>query len=234
MEFRYLVKLLAFLMVVLGWDWSIVLAKSSDNNGRATLAIEVGGGFTTYKSKIVESNDTSTTTGYRLLIHGGSTNSVAAIYENNTVATAFELNASAVTINYQDFQFRRYWGPAFIGPIFSTTSALINKEGTDLTDAMSSGIGGIFGVETLFSRSYLAYLNYRTINGTIGKDQLQTTFLVSNRTDLRIGAQLRQKGSWWYTDLGIRYTNFTVTIDGTSFAEFNLTSWVGLGASATF
>ena len=213
---------------------SLGQARHYDENRRSTIGFEVGGGLTTYKSKLVESNDTTTSSGYRLIFHSGAENTAAAVLENTTQNTNFELNQSLVQIINQDVQFRKYWGPVYFGLMFSTTNIASNKESTNQIDAIGNGMGGIFGLNLHLGSANLGYFNYRTVSGSAAKDALGNEVALGSRSELQIGGKLGWKKRWYYLDVGLRYTNFSVTVAGTSYAELNITTWFGLGASTMF
>ena len=209
-------------------------ARHFDQNRRSTVAFEVGGGLTTYKSKLVESNDTSTSSGYSLILHAGVDNTAAAVLDNITQATNFELNESQVQLVNQDIHFRKYLGPVYLGPMFSTTSITSNKEATDQIDAIGTAIGGIFGLDLAIGKANLIYFNYRTVSGSAAKDNLANEVALTSRSEIYLGGKLGWARSWYYLDVGLRYNTFSLSVAGTNYDELNIITWFGLGASTQF
>ena len=85
-----------------------------------TFFLETEAGLTTYKSKLVESNDTSFGVRYTFGINAGRSKNVGMLVRTETNSTTFELNESAISTTIQDLILRYHWGPAYIGVILNS------------------------------------------------------------------------------------------------------------------
>lgn len=206
------------------------IAFSADKTS-PSLFLNMGGGLLTHKSKLVTSNDTSTSVNYSFGISGGNNNSMSFLINNYTSTTVFELNSSSITSAFQDTTIRVFWGMLYLGATFSQSSFIITATGeTEIDiDAIGTGMGGNIGVEYDFGRSKMIFLDILFASTTTVKEVNSTDFEIGPRTEISIGGKFPITRTLMNAQVGYTQRTYTLSYSGTSYAELNSITWLGLG-----
>jgi len=193
----------------------------------AAMQILAGGGFSTYKSKAVDMNDTSTAIGYGFLLRAGNNGDIGVNWEQFTNTTTFEINTSESKIDFQDTGVLFNVGSFYIGPVFSKVAADISSGGTVILSGLGSGYGIDTGLSFETGKSSEIYFDVRYVTTSTFKVEDSVSASMGARLDYRIGGVIPITKRFMALDFAWRAQSWTVTIDGTPHKETLYTTWIG-------
>ncbi|MEI8025106.1 MAG: hypothetical protein WCI18_02045 [Pseudomonadota bacterium] len=207
---------------------SLLSTLSNAGTDGADMQVYSGGGFSTYKSKVVAMNDTSTAIGYGLKIRAGTDGDLGVHWDEFTNKTKFALNSSETKISFQDTSILFNVGSFFLGPVFSKVTIDVNNQGTTTL----SGLGSGYGVNTGFSidtgKASTVYFEGKMITTSILKAEDSVKASMGSRTDFKIGGIIPITKKLLSLDLAWRMQSWPVTISGQTGKESLYTTWLGL------
>lgn len=202
--------------------------------GRPTLGLYGGGGMTTYKSKLVDSNDTSFSYAYAVQLNAGEGQYFGAFYRSEANTTSFTYASttasSKIASTFDDYGFRLLLGPVHIQVILDTITLAVTKEDVEFLDALASGIGfggGIFLPLNKMSKFFLGYNYY--LPATF-KDSIQGTTEVklASRSEMEVGGILKLTKRALELEIGYRQSAFNISVAGTGYDEEKTSTWLAL------
>lgn len=224
-----------------------------------TFFVQANGGYSIYKSEMVQSNDTSTTVGYGFGVYAGSDRELGFLLNREQSTFAFALNSSTIDLNWQDMILRWRIGPVYLGAIVSSSSAWIvtaplDTDGDDVLDPAgdavdylnitSTGVGGNAGTQFPINKRSTVYMDVvfvttqavqeAPIEDATGALTKKDTLSLGSRMDLDLGATLKVTKSVLDVRGGFKYRTYEVNVDGQAFKEGLNTTYVGLQGSWFF
>lgn len=194
----------------------------------AGMQVYSGGGFSTYKSKVVAMNDTSTAIGYGLKIRAGTDGDLGVHWDEFTNKTKFALNSSETKISFQDTSILFNVGSFFLGPVFSKVTIDVNNQGTTTLSGLGSGYGANTGFSFDIGKGSTVYFEGKMITTSILKAEDSVKASMGSRTDFKIGGIIPITKKLLSLDLAWRMQSWPVTISGQTGKEVLYTTWLGL------
>ena len=199
-----------------------------------TIYLEADYGISTYKSKLVESNDTGSITSYTIGANIGNEKPVAIVIRSDQSDLKFLLNESEIASSWRDTIIRYRWGYVYFGGILGQTTWEVKSAGVDLFSGTGSGYGGNFGATFPIGSRNLFTVDVTSLTAS--------TFVEKNEKDVKMGARLDVNftGNIGITrdaiDLivGYRQRTHSVSYLGTSFAESHAATFFGFQMGSDF
>lgn len=188
---------------------------------------------TTYKSKLVASNDVGTGFSYTLGGYAGKEGNFGFFVKVDNSATTFELNSSSNSVTWQDSIFRYRWGYLYLGPVFTTLTYAVNIAGTDTLDVSASGMGGNVGFLVPVGGGGSLYMDFTSVTPSKTVNELTQVTSMGARTDIDLGASIDLTAKLVDLVFGYRQQQYSVTTDA-SYAELMLSTYIGLKFSLFF
>lgn len=195
--------------------------------------LDITFGFSTYKSKMVDSNDTSTGLTYKLGGCSGNKRQFCLFHITDTTTTSFELNTSKIVSQWQDTNLRYYWNYIYIGPVFTDLNLQVTQSGTEFIDGAGTGVGGNLGFIFPMSKVGVFYIDVVSTSIAKMKNSLTQEVTAVARQDIDIGAQIDITSE--LLDFILGYKQRTIaTSAGTSYADSYLITYFGLRIASFF
>jgi hypothetical protein len=214
---------------------------AEDDVRAPTVFLELGGGLTTYKSKLVTSNDTSISTGYSLGLNGGADKNIGALLRNESNTTNFEYGVNGTTSqiqsNFQDFLLRYRLGFFYLGPVFSQTAFKVKRYGVAYLDTLGSGIGFNGGLMFIVARNSEIFLDYTSTSTSTVKDVVQSSTSkvgIGSRSEIYLGSKIPITRSVLNFFFGYKQRTYSISVSGQNSSELQTTTWVGLALKDNF
>lgn len=222
------------------------------------------GGLSTYKSKMLQSNDTGTTIGYGLALHAGDERGMSMGLEREQSTFPFALNNASLALETQDVDLVYRWGPVYAGMMFSQASwyakapadanadRLLDQNSTaeEYLDILAPGYGARTGLRVAFSRRGAAFIDVRyataskvqqatpkdpSTGGITGTSPaLGRQVTVGPRMMVDFGASLPITRDLLSFIAGYRYRTYSLTIESESFAELHTSTYIGMALDFVF
>ena len=169
--------------------------------------------WTTYKSGLVDFNDTGATTALSLGTYAGGDNSLGFSLRQETSAITFSpssATASNITSTWQDVGIKYRLGFFYLGILFGSLDIKAVVQGTDTVDAIGSGTGAQAGFITELGRGGFFQFDYSTVTIATIKDVSNPNVAVGARADMDIktGYKLLK---WLQLTAGHRTRSYTIT-----------------------
>lgn len=193
-----------------------------------SMQVYGGGGFSTYKSKVVSMNDTSTAVGYGLKIKAGSDGDLGVHWEEFTNKTKFTLNSSETKISFQDTSILFNIGSFFLGPIFSKVVMDVNNQGTSTLSGLGTGYGINTGLSFSMGRGSSMYFEGKMVTTSVLKAEDSVKASIGSRTDFKIGGIIPITKRLLSLDIAWRMQSWPLTISGETGKETLYTTWLGI------
>lgn len=185
-------------------------------------------GMGTYKSALMESNDTNGIVTYGIGAYAGLQKKLGIEYKVESATTAFALNTSSLAMTWNTTVIKyRLW--AFeVGPVIGSVTAKGNRAGTDIFDAVGSGYGGYFGLMMPVGKH--STIDLKATQCATGEmiDKQQMTVAVGPRLDIELSSRIGITRRNLSATIGYRRRTYTITEDGTGFAELQTSTYLGL------
>lgn len=246
--------------LVLGLISSEQCLANAEDSVAPSFFINVGGGHTVYKSEMVQSNDTSTTTNYGFGVYGGSKREVGMMVQREQGTYAFALNGSTITSMTQDVHLRYRYGPVYLGAVLNTSqlevSAPPDLDNNDFLDqdtdaeeymkVLNTGAGGNMGANIPVAKSAFVYFDISSVTTSLVRqsyiESAETTangftekeISIGPRLDIDLGGSIALTKNWLDMKVGFKQRSFAVTVDSDTFKEQTTSTYVGLQAGWSF
>jgi hypothetical protein len=226
-----------------------------------TFYVMATGGYSIYKSEMVESNDTSFTTSYGLGVWAGNQRNVGMALRRESSAFTFALNESTLALDWQDTLVRYRFGPVYFGVALTSSTWLVDappdadqdgKLDQDATpepylDMASNGYGFNTGAMIPFGRRNFAYVDVTyAASGVVRETPIapetgenagvptEKDIALGPRMDLDLGGSIGLTKNVLDVLVGFKYRTYGLTVDGTEYKEQLNTTYVGLSAGWQF
>jgi predicted porin len=198
-----------------------------------TVGFTIDYGPTTYKSELVQSNDTSLSMRYSLAIFAGETRSIVFMLKNDSNATTFALNESTVEATWQETQLKYRWNSLYFGVVLATLNMTASAAGTSLFELTGTGFGANVGGSFAIGRSGAFYFDVSAATISQIAEINQTDISFGSRTDIDLGTSYALSKRMFDAVFGYRQRTLPVTL-GTSANEVLTTTYFGISASLDF
>ena len=199
-----------------------------------TAWIQASYGLSTYKSELVESNDTGALINYAIGANVGEEKTFGLVIRTDSSAIDFKLNESKIESSWRDTVIRYRWGYAYIGGILGYSSFAATSAGAELFSGTGTGYGVNFGGYLPLGRDNALVLDGSSV--TIGEfnevDQKAVKF--GARTDVSIYGQMEIMNDAVHSTVGYTQRTHAVSLDGSGSAETHTATWVGFLFGANF
>ena len=191
-------------------------------------------GLGTYKSLLVESNDTMGVVTYGIGAYAGVNKDLGIEYRVESQAVKFALNESSITSAWTSTIIKyRLW--AFeLGPVIGKATLKAEREGTEILEVVSSGYGGYFGILFPVGKNSLIYLNGMSVSNTETIDKKEREITLGSRTDIEVGSRISITRKVLDMTLGYRRRSNSVTEGGTAYNELQTATFIGMHAGFDF
>jgi len=234
-------------------------ARASDVDA-PTAYVTASGGYSIYKSKLLQANDTSTTTGYGFGVNAGGDRNVGMRLTREASSFSFLLNKSTIAVSWQDLAFLWRFGPLYLGALVSSSSWTgkappdadgdgildTGSDAEDLCNFQTSGYGITAGGAIPVGRRSAITLDITSASGgsafpiaydptLTNADTLNSSKVaLGTRTEIDIGGSLALTKSLLDLTAGFKLRNYSVSLDSTSYAEQLTTTYLGLRTNFNF
>lgn len=230
----------------------------ADDAGLPSFFVEATGGYSVYKSALVQSNDTAVTVGYGFGVNGGKAKEIGMVFRRERSAFAFTLNESKLALQWQDVILKYRLGPFHMGAVVSESSWVasappdadgddILDTGTDAQDLLALrtfGYGGNTGLSLSVHKRALVFadVSYVTSGETMeavvedaaGAPILGRVITMGPRLDADFGGNIKLTRKSVDAKVGFRYRTFLPSIDGVAYQEQMTTTYVGVAYNLEF
>jgi len=199
-----------------------------------TVFIHTDAGLNTYKSELVESNDTAIASRFQLGVYAGEEKVVGFVVRMEMLNVDFELNDSTLTLVSQDTFARYRWHFLYLGIAISNVAVGATSQGEDLADVSASGYGVNMGAMYPFQRTSLLSLDVTLISPADVQNLLgDEPVSMGLRTEIDLNARFNLTQNLIKLLVGYRMRQFSVTTTNT-FAESDASTYFGLGFDMFF
>ena len=195
-------------------------------------------GLSTFKSKLVESNDTSNTILYGFEVNAGAnrnynmgiefeSNSTKFMYANST-------NTSLISRNYEIVYFDYRFSYLKFGVRFHRLDSKVKNQDVDYLDYVAFGKGFELGGFFPLSKDTQVFLEYKSdLAGSVKDAILGPTadLKIGTKSDLLIGSRFKITKSLLDVVIGYLQRNYSISVNGTSAKEVENITWLGLNYS---
>jgi hypothetical protein len=197
----------------------------------ATLTTHFDFGPSTYKSALLESNDTSYTMRYGGTVLAGETKSLEFAIFRDSNTTAFLLNEASMASSWQDTHLRYRWAYGYCGFVLSSASLVAQSAGeTEVFDITASGYGVSFGFNMPFAKRGMVALDAAYVVPTKLVEVNQVDVSIGSRMDLDMNISYGLTRQFLSLILGYRTRSLGITLNE-AFAEGISTTYLGLSGS---
>jgi hypothetical protein len=219
---------------------SLVLVLGGETGRAATKAnptffLDVTAGLSsTYKSKLVDSNDTGSNIMYAIGGNAGAESSFGFAVKTETNTTAFQLNESKVASTWQDAILRYNIGYFYLGLTFTDLTLKVNNAGTETVDSIAKGYGANLGFFIPFGRAGIFYFDAMSNTLSTVWDKLAvTTYKGASRTDADLGFAYNITRESFVLLVGYKQRTGSITTDS-SYSEQLMTTYFGFRTALFF
>lgn len=213
-----------FLLVIIG---TANYGFARDGNYVPTAFIKAGGGLSTYKSKMVDSNDTSTLIEYSIGAYAGLERDFGMIIRKDQATTPFSLNDSSILTTWQDYILKYRYGPVYLGAVLGSAEIDANKEGdAEYLKARGSGYGLNLGFMIPVGKYSMFNIDVLAVSNSTAVDLNKKEVGIGQRLDYDINASFDLTKSMLDFVVGYKYRTYSLTVEGEGFAELFTTTYI--------
>jgi hypothetical protein len=191
-------------------------------------------GMGTYKSKLVDSNDTTGIVTYGLGTHAGQNKQLGVEYRVESQTTNFQLNKSKIATIWTSTIIKYRLWVFELGPIIGRSKVTSSREETEILDVVGSGYGGYFGMLLPVGRNNIIYANAMNVANSEVVDKKERTIALGSRLDMEIGARIGITRKVLDFTLGYRRRSNSISESGTAYAELLTSTFLGIQAGFDF
>jgi len=234
-------------------------AKANDQN-TPSFFFNVGGGYSIYKSEMVQSNDTSTSVNYGFGVYGGSDKSVGMLLQREQGTYTFALNGSSIITSHQDVHLRYRYSSFYAGLVINSSqievSAPPDTNGDGFLDqniaaqeymkVSNTGMGINLGANISVTRTAAVYIDVSSVTTSLVQQSYieneetaaegftEAEITIGPRMDIDLGGSIAITKNWLSMTFGFKQRTMTLTVDNSPFNEQINTTYLGLRAGWSF
>lgn len=230
-------------------------AQNDAKEGYPAFFVQASGGYSVYKSALVQSNDTSTTTAYGFGIYGGENHVLGMMLNRESSKFTFALNKSSLEVAWQDVHLRYRLGPVHFGILVSSSNWIAkappdsdgdgkldqDADAKDLINIATTGYGGNAGFaipvgkrSSIYSDVTFVTTGFVQQKAPAEGDPTPPPSALGPRMDIEIGGSLALTKNVLSGTCGFKYRTYNVTVDSKAYKEQLNTTYVGILAGWNF
>lgn len=184
-------------------------------------------GMGTYKSELMETNDTNGILTYGMGMYAGHQKKLGVEYRVENATTAFALTSSSLQMKW-DTTIIKYRAWIFeIGPVLGSVYAKGNREGTDIFEATGNGYGGYFGLFMPVGKHSTIDLKATQVSTGEMMDKEARTVAVGPRLDLEVSSKIGITKRNLSATIGYRRRTSSITEESVAYAELQTATFIG-------
>ena len=212
-----------------------VSAKGDEMTDRtSTVYMFADYGLGTYKSLLVDSNDTMGVTTYGFGANAGQDRNLGFEYRQEKQTINFAVNQSSLTSDWTSTIFKyRVW-MVELGVVLGGVKMKVEREGSEILDIVGDGYGGYFGMLIPMSRDNLAYLNVMSVSTAAPVDKKERTIALGPRMDIELGGRFALARKYLNFDIGYRRRTNSVTESDVAYNELQTSTFLGFSLGHKF
>ena len=191
-------------------------------------------GLGTYKSLLVESNDTMGVMTYGFGANAGAERDLGFEYRQEKQTISFAVNQSSLTSNWSSTIFKYRMWMFELGAVLGDVAMKVEREGDEILDIVGDGYGGYFGLLIPMNRTNLAYLNVMSVATSAPVDRKQRTITLGSRLDVEIGGRFALTRKYLNFDVGYRRRTISITESDVSYSELQTATFLGFSLGHSF
>lgn len=199
-----------------------------------TIYLAADYGLSTYKSKLVESNDTGAITSYTLGANVGASKPVAILIRSDQSDIKFLLNESEIASSWRDTIIRYRWGYVYLGGVLGQTTWEVKSAGVDLFAGTGSGYGGNFGIMVPIGARNLFTLDVASVTASTFVEKNEKDVKMAARTDINFLGNIGITRNSLDLLVGYRQRSHAVSYEATSYAEIHTATFFGFQMGSDF
>ena len=191
-------------------------------------------GLGTYKSKLVDSNDTMNVVTYGIGANAVEERNLGFEYRQEKQTIAFTVNESSLISDWTSTIFKyRFWMME-LGAVIGGVKMKVEREGTEVLDIVGDGYGGYFGLLIPMSRGNLAYLNAMSVATASPVDKKERVIAMGSRLDIEVGGRFAISRKYLNFDVGYRRRANAITEGDTAYNELQTSTFLGFSLGHMF
>jgi hypothetical protein len=191
-------------------------------------------GLGTYKSLLVDSNDTMSVLTYGFGANAGQERNLGFEYRQEKQAISFAVNDSTLTSDWTSTIFKYRMWMMELGVVLGGVKMKVEREGTEILDIVGDGFGGYFGMLIPMSRENLAYLNVMSVATASPVDKKERVITMGSRLDIELGGRFAITRKHLTFDVGYRRRSYSVTESGEAYSELQTATFLGFSLGHIF
>jgi hypothetical protein len=191
-------------------------------------------GLGTYKSQLVESNDTMGVVTYGFGANAGEERNLGFEYRQEKQTIAFAVNNSSLTSDWTSTIFKYRLWMVELGAVIGGVKMKVERESSEILDIVGDGYGGYFGLLIPMSRGNLAYLNATSVATASPVDKKERVITMGSRLDIEVGGHFAISRKYLNFDVGYRRRTHSITEGGTAYSELQTSTFLGFSLGHMF
>ena len=191
-------------------------------------------GLGTYKSTLVDSNDTMGVMTYGFGANAGQERNLGFEYRQEKQSITFAVNDSSLTSDWTSTIFKYRMWMVELGVVLGGVKMKVEREGAEILDIVGDGYGGYFGMLIPMSRDNLAYLNVMSVATASPVDKKERTIAFGSRLDIEVGGRFALSRKYLNFDVGYRRRSNSVTESGVAYSELQTATFLGFSFGHMF
>ena len=191
-------------------------------------------GLGTYKSLLVDSNDTMGVMTYGFGANAGQERNLGFEYRQEKQSIAFAVNDSSLTSDWTSTIFKYRMWMVELGVVLGGVKMKSEREGAEILDIVGDGYGGYFGMLIPMSRDNLAYINVMSVATAAPVDKKERTIVLGSRLDIEVGGRFALARKYLNFDVGYRRRSNSVTESGVAYNELQTATFLGFSLGHMF
>lgn len=195
---------------------------------------DVGYGFSTGKSKMLESNDTGSLIRVSAGTHVGEEKGILIGLDYEILTLPYALVEHDFVKTDTDILLNYRLGFFSAGLMIASSEVVLTGGGEELITSTASGFGGNTAVNIPFGKSTLTYFKAKFATYNESTDTVDETTALKTKMTIDIGGNVLLSRDIFYMVFGYRYETFGLSYLASTHAELFTTTYVGFGMGWDF
>ncbi len=199
-----------------------------------TAFVGADAGWSTYESKIAESNATGQTMRYSVGVNAGEKRTLGMTVRIADTNMDFSLNNNNVKTSWKDVSLNyRFW--YFCPRAFASMSEMkVTRDGVTFVDLYGTGYGGSLGLHIPFIDRIIAHMDATLVKTPKAFDKNQKIVELGDRIEVDAGASIILIKEVLGVDIGYLYRTYKIKVEEETFVEKHSSPYVGLKVGIYF
>lgn len=195
---------------------------------RRMVFVASDGGMSTFKSELVEQNDTGMVLTYVLGATVGDEKTMEFRIRTDSSTIPFALNNSSITSKWQDTLVLYHFPYFNIGAGLGSNAMTVVQDAATTLDIVGTGFGAAGGLVYPITRAARVSLNAIFMSISSARELEQRTVSFGARTDMDFNVTYDLTKTYFDLVYGYRYRTYSMTTDTTTAAETHTSTYAGL------